>query len=73
MFVNKCCTSTPLDIVGIGFEKQYYTQIVLEGAWGVSFCVVTNVTLNGSRSASGVVQTVDVTAKGQCCLEICYF
>ena len=43
----------------------------MEGAGTVSFCIVTNVTLNGSHSASGVVQTVDVTAKGQSCLEAC--
>ena len=54
-----------LDVVGIGFEKVFYTEVAVEGAGTISFCIVTNVTLNGSHSASGVVKTVDVTAKGQ--------
>ena len=39
--------------------------IIPESAGTVSVCVSTNVTLNGTRTASAVMQTQDVTAQGQ--------
>ena len=36
--------------------------VVPESVGSVSICVATNVTLNGSQSAAGLVETVDVTA-----------
>ena len=39
--------------------------VVPESVGSVRICVATNVTLNGSRSAAGLVQTVDVTAESE--------
>ena len=37
---------------------------VAETAGSVTVCVSTNVTLNGTRTASAVMHTVDVTSEG---------
>lgn len=50
-------------IIGLGFEQVVY--VVPESIGSVSICVATNVTLNGSRSAAALVQTVDVTAESE--------
>jgi len=46
---------------------------VSEHAGSVLICAVTNVTLNGSRTASGVIKTKDVSAQGQSCPVVCVF
>ena len=57
------------DIVGIGFQQKIYS--VSEHAGSVLICAVANVTLNGSRTASGVMKTKDVSAEGQSCSVVC--
>ena len=56
-------THTSPDTIGIGFEQDVI--IIPESAGTVSVCVSTNVTLNGTRTASAVMSTEDVTAQGQ--------
>ena len=51
-----------LDIIGLGFEQEVIT--VPETAGSVTVCASTNVTLNGSRGASGVLFTMDVSSQG---------
>ena len=67
--MRECISFLSLDIVGIGFEQKIYS--VSEHAGSVLICAVANVTLNGSRTASGVVKTKDVSAEGQSCLVVC--
>ena len=50
------------DIIGIGFEQEVY--FTTEASGSVQVCAGPNVTLNGTRTAAAVMQTVDVTAQG---------
>ena len=69
-FREYSCFPSP-DIVGIGFEHKIYS--VSEHAGSVLICAVTNVTLNGSHTASGVIKTKDVSAEGQSCSVVCVY
>ena len=54
----------PPDIVAVGFEHEVYAEVVPEGVGNFTICVITNVTLNGRRTASAVLHTEDVSAEG---------
>ena len=41
-----------------------YAEVVPEGVGNFTICVITNVTLNGHRTASAVLHTEDVSAEG---------
>ena len=53
-----------LDVIGIGFEREVYVDFVPENVGIISVCIVTNVTLRATRTASAVLQTQDVSAEG---------
>ena len=57
-------TSPSPDIVGVGFENVVYAKAVAEDVNNFTICVITNVTLNGDRTASAVLRTEDLSAKG---------
>jgi len=53
-----------LDVIGIGFEREVYVDFIPENVGIISVCVVTNVTLRATRTASAVLRTQDVSATG---------
>ena len=61
-FTSSCYLSP--DIVGVGFEHEVYAEVVPEGVGNFTICVITNVTLNGRRTASAVLHTEDISAEG---------
>ena len=62
MMLYCCCSSS--DNIGVGFEQEAYVGTVYENSGSVSVCVISNVTLNGSRTAAAILQTQDVSAHG---------
>ena len=62
MILYCCCSSS--DSIGVGFEREAYVGTVYENSGSVSVCVISNVTLNGSRTAAAILQTQDVSAHG---------
>ena len=57
-----CCSSS--DSIWVGVEREAYVGTVYENSGSVSICVISNVTLNGSRTAAAILQTQDVSAHG---------
>ena len=58
------CSSSSSDSIGVGFEREAYVGTVYENSGSVSVCVISNVTLKGSRTAAAILQTQDVSAHG---------
>lgn len=61
--VQMYCSSSS-DSIGVGFEREAYVGTVYENSGSVSVCVISNVTLKGSRTAAAILQTQDVSAHG---------